>query len=475
MAKKATTLFIRDNSINLLVMKNRRIEKWASAPLEPGLVSQGLVLDEAQVAEKVRQLFRQEKVAMTKVITALSGHDSLYRIITLPDVPDAVLPEAVKREAKRAIPTPLDEVYISYQSILSMKDERRVFLATFPRNSVDALIRTLRKAGIRPYVMDLAPLALCRIPDVPRSIIVNARLDHLEVMVIADRLPQVIRRLSLPGEAESLEERLPLFTEEFNRTVTFYNSGHLENPLDAAVPVFVCGDLAEAPDAWRGLVDDREHPVEALPAPVEAPEGFNADQFMVNIGLALKELLPENETADYSVINFNVLPEIHLPKHFSIARVLIPVGIVVGISLIALGAFLLLNTRHQIETLRPVLTAEEGRVSQYQRDVAALKREIAKIGPMAEELNARISAMEMGRAEIAIDLSTIDTLAGARIRLTKVTHAGSSISVQGTASACGTIYDFADALRKSGRLSGVWIRSITGDGRGFNFTFDLAK
>ncbi len=68
MARKITTLFIRDNSINLLVMKGRRVEKWASLLLEPGLVSQGVVLDEAQVAGKVTELFKLEKVRKREVI-----------------------------------------------------------------------------------------------------------------------------------------------------------------------------------------------------------------------------------------------------------------------------------------------------------------------------------------------------------------------------------------------------------------------
>ncbi|MCJ7791573.1 MAG: pilus assembly protein PilM, partial [Dehalococcoidia bacterium] len=86
MAKKVTTLFIRDNSINLLVMKGGKVEKWASLPLEPGLVSQGLIVDEAQVADKVKQIFKETGAKTKKVITALSGHDSLYRIITLPEL-----------------------------------------------------------------------------------------------------------------------------------------------------------------------------------------------------------------------------------------------------------------------------------------------------------------------------------------------------------------------------------------------------
>ena len=61
MAKRVTTLFIRDTVINLLVMKGRQVEKWASLPLEPGLVSQGLIVDEARVADEVKQLFKKER------------------------------------------------------------------------------------------------------------------------------------------------------------------------------------------------------------------------------------------------------------------------------------------------------------------------------------------------------------------------------------------------------------------------------
>src|SRR4030042_6213214 len=111
MAKRVTTLFIRDTAINLLVMRGDKLEKWASMPLDPGLVSQGLIVDETQVADKVRQLFKETGVKAEKGVIALSGHDSLYRIISLPELPEAVLPEAIRREARRTIPTPLEEVY----------------------------------------------------------------------------------------------------------------------------------------------------------------------------------------------------------------------------------------------------------------------------------------------------------------------------------------------------------------------------
>jgi type IV pilus assembly protein PilM len=476
MAKRVTTLFIRDTGVNLLVMKGKQVEKWASLPLEPGLVNQGLIVDEERVADKVKGIFKETGARTDKVLVALSGHDSLYRIITLPELPEAILPEAVKREARRTIPTPLEEVYFSYQRLPTpTRGESRIFLVTYPRNLVDALVRTLHQAGVKPYIMDLAPLALCRIPNEPRAIIVNIRLEHLDVIVIADRLPQVIRRLSLPGETESLDERLPLIAEEFNRTVAFYNSSHIEKPLDSTVPVFVCGDLAGVPEAWPSVVGQAGYSVSPLSSPVELPEGFNPNEFMVNIGLALKQLLPEREEANSSLVNFNALPEAYVPPRFSITRVLVPIGIVVGIGLIIFGVVFVQHNRAYTEDLRSELESTQGSVTQKQGEIAILRTQAASLGAIAGELDGRITTMERGRASIYLDLREIVNLATEKVTLSSVNQGGSSISVGGTASNVGLIYRYARDLRSSPRFSWVWVDSISGGGGEFTFQFSLTK
>ncbi|MGA2669898.1 MAG: pilus assembly protein PilM [Dehalococcoidia bacterium] len=476
MAKKVVTLFIRDTGITLLVMKGKQIEKWASLPLEPGLVSQGLIVDEAQVADKVKQLFKETGAQTQKVIVAVGGHDSLYRIITLPELPEAVLPEAVKREAKRTIPTPLEEVYLSYQKLPSpTKGECRIFLATFPRNPVDVLVRTLHQAGVSPYIMDLAPLALCRIPNEFRAIIVNARLEHLDVMVLADRLPQVIRRLTLPGEIESLEERLPLIAEEFKRTVAFYNSSHIEKPLDETVPVFVCGDLVEAPEAWPSVVSQAGYSVSPLPSPVELPEGLNANEFMVNIGLALKELLPEKAEANSSLVNFNALPEVYVPPGFSMARVFVPVGIAIGIGLIIFGVVFVQHNRAYTADLRSQLESIQSSVTQKQTEVATLNAQVGSVEAVADELDSRITAMEQGRANIYLDLYEIKTLKPEDLQLSSINDGGSSITVTGTAPNVGLIYSYARALKGSPRFSSVWVSPVSDSGTSFTIQFAVAR
>ena len=351
-----------------------------------------------------------------------------------------------------------------------------MFLATFPRNLVDALIRTLHQAGVKPYVLDLAPLALCRIPNVPRAIIIDARLEHLDVMVLADRLPQVIRTLSLPGEAGSLEERIPSIAEEFIRTVAFYNSSHLENPLDSTVPVFVCGDLAEVPESWPSLAGRAGYSVSPLPPPVELPEGFNTNELMVNIGLALKELLQEKEGADFSLVNFNALPEAYVPPHFSIARVLVPVGIVIGIGLVILMGVLVLNNRDNVETLRSQVTGGEASVAQQQTDVTRLRANVGSAKSTADALHNTLVSIEQGRAVILDDLREITELTGESVALGTVNHVGNSVTMNGGTPDVDDIFRYARALRDSKdsandpRFSSVWISSITGGGTAFAFS-----
>jgi len=482
MAKKVTTLFIRDDTINLLVVEGKRVKQWASLPLEPELVNQGLIVDEDQVAGKIKELFKLEKVSTSNVITGLSGLNSLYRLLSLPDLPEAVIAEAILREARRVIPVPLDEVYLAYQILPAPKGERRVFLTAFPRNVADALIRTLQQAGIELYIMDLAPLALCRTLDEPRSIIINARLDYLDIIVMADRLPQLIRRLAMPTEAESLAEQIPTISEELDRTVTFYNSSHQEEPIDSTMPVFVCGDLAEIPDSWQSLVGRLNYSVSPLPSPLEFLEGFNPNEFMVNIGLALKELSLEKWGANSSLVNFNALPEVYQAKPMRVSNIAVPIGITVGIILLACLGFLIYNSMGNNNLLRSELTDIQNGINQTRGEIATLQEQIGQIEAGIEPvetitniLNTTLTSLEEGREVVDENLSAIVNLSPGNIDLTNINHEGDTVTVNGISPKESYIFNYARDLRSCERHFTVIISSITAHNEegGFDFVFLL--
>ena len=306
----------------------------------------------------------------------------------------------------------------------------------------------------------------------------------------------------------------PAAAEELSRTVTFYNSSHLESPLDAEVPVFVCGELAEAPETWLSLVGRLDYNVSALPSPVEHIEGFPANEFMVNIGLALKELLPEDEEANYSIVNLNTLPEVFLPKAFPLSRILVPVGITAGVAVLAFLGLRVQATIADNSALDTQLIAVQNSNAQLRQDIAGIKEETTRvqneITPVKSRVNqvtartnsfqSTITGMEETRVKVDRDLDKIASLAPADIALLyggdeiavgggrlgegQVGHNVHQATIKGVAPGSEgyrTIFEYAKALRDSGRFSIVIISSIQAfeieEGEevsyqeGYNFTF----
>src|SRR3972149_5494821 len=103
MAKKIVSLYVRDAGIDLTVLNGKGVEKWARTPLDAGLVTQGLVRDEALVAAKIAEMFNAEGINPGRVVAGLGESNSLYRMISLPEIPPDMLDSAVKREAKKAL------------------------------------------------------------------------------------------------------------------------------------------------------------------------------------------------------------------------------------------------------------------------------------------------------------------------------------------------------------------------------------
>ena len=409
MAAEVVTLFIDDTDIKLVTFRGKQVRKWACSPLEPGLVADGVILEEDVVANRVRELFEEQGITR-RVIVGLSGFNCLYRVITLPELPKAILAEAVRREAERVVPMALDQVHLSYQSIPSLKGETRLFLVASPRTTADTLLRTLRQAGLEPYLMDIAPLALCRTVDEPRAIILDVRPTNFEIIILADRIPQVIRSLPLPQEAESLSEKLPLIREELDRTVNFYNSSHLEKPINSTVPLFVCGDLAGVPEVWQTLAGRWNCPVAVLPWEA-SPEGFIPAEFMVNIGLANKELMAQ-AGGNFSVVNLNALPELYLPKRRPLSQYLIPAGIAVGTALVISVASFTYGSIGHTTDLRSGLAAANGLVTETRMDINKGKEEVVVLEERVAQLEGQGKEVEQQIEQVEATGSIFTTTSG---------------------------------------------------------------
>jgi len=484
MAKEATSIYIDDSAIRVLTTRGRQPRKWATMSLDPGLVADGVILDEDAVAAKVKQLWQEQKLGVRRVIAGISGINCLYRTIVLPELPRNLLPEAVRREVGRALGVSLEQLHISWQAIPSLKGETLIYLAASPKNSVDTLTSTLRKAGLNPYLMDLKPLALARASSEPSGIIIDLQSTNLDIVVSVAGMPEVVRSVPLTREA-TLDTKVPIVKEELERTVTFYNSSHVDKPLEATVPLLVCGDLAEQEDAWKLLLGRHNRPVQALLPAVEIPEGFPVCHYVANIGLALKELSGKAIPARF-LINFNALPEVYRPApRPPMSQILYWPVLIIGIALVVFGGYLNMNgpaytsaLRAEWESLNQLAITRAAQARAYTEEIDALTPQVTSLETTVAETIDAFTATRDGfaatRDEVNDDLAQINRLP-AGLDLGAVKHDIGGVTLSGWGDDETAVFSYARQLRESGRFSFVALTGMHPEEVQTAFTIFLAK
>ena len=483
------TLYLDDTSLKLLVGGSGGIKKWAELPLGPGMLKDGVIIDEAAVASRVKELLKSQKVRARKVVTGLSGLHCLFRLITLPRLSKALLTEAVRREAERLLPVPLEQLYLSWQVMPGSGEGIRVFLAAFPRDSADALNRTLRRAGLNPYLIDLKPLALARAANTATAIVADVQPTELNIVVLVDRIPELIRTISLPEGGQTRRKKLSLVKEELDRTMTFYNSSHEERPLDPEAPIFISGEVVELPASIsKELEEESEAGVtlagklksfaSPLTSPLKYPRGMSPSRYMVNIGLVLKVAPLPKTKAMSSLVNLNALPEVYLPKHRSLGEALFVPGMVILIALLVLPVMFVQEAAAETTLLQTQLDTTNQRYTArliQKKAIAELKEKVGQLEAACGRFDEALNRFSQQQEEINGDLGEATSLLTISISLNKVTHSGDELTIIGVASDEVVILGYAESLRASDRFSQVIVSSIEKTEDEMKFKFTLIK
>ena len=464
MAKKIVTLYIDDSSLRLMVTHGKRIKKWGDSPLEPGLVKGNVIINEAEVAAKVKQLFKAQKVRAKKVIVGLSGLHSLSRPIILPQLPNAMLAEAVTREARRVLPVPLEQLYISWQPIPAPVGKTQVFLVAIPRKTADALLKVLYKAGLKPYFIDIKPLALSRVVREATAVVVDVQPTEFDIVIIADGIPQPVRTVPFPAKVLSRQEKLPIIRDELSRTVEFFNSNNPEKPLVPDVPVYISGELADEPELCKLLSDELGYNVLPLSSLLKRPEQLDLNDYMVNVGLALKELAKE---AGPSVATLNSLPVSYQPKPISLVRIAVVPGVIVVVGLLVMFAMLVQNTSasvdsmyNRLENTNHVFKQKQLQKKELMADIAELEKNLAAVKASRDTYNMALGSLEKQGNTVNGDLeATTDNLLSTMV-LTGISHGSGKLTIDGRSPSEVEVLSYARSLDDSGRFSEVTIANL---------------
>jgi hypothetical protein len=279
------TVNIEDSSVKITSVRGKRVAFAAEAPLQDGWVQNGVVLETVQVSQVISMVLAQYKAREKEVVACVSGIHSIYRVVYVPTLDRELLAEAARKEMARAIPVPLSSLYTSWTSVKMSDFELALGLVGMPFDNVNSIIETLKLCALQLKYLELKPLAASRVIDEKTAVVINVQPNCFDLTIMNNGIPEMIRSLPFPAEvAMSDADKVRMVKEELDRTINFYNSGHPNSPLGQQTCCIVSGILCETLSMVMG------YPVKPAPALLAYPEDQDANDFVVNSGLALRTI-----------------------------------------------------------------------------------------------------------------------------------------------------------------------------------------
>ncbi|RJF73254.1 MULTISPECIES: type IV pilus assembly protein PilM [Deinococcus] len=136
-------------------------------PTPIGSMRDGLVVEPQAVASELRSLLAEHHITTKYAVTAVPNQSAVTRNIMVPRMDRKDLQEAIKWEAERYIPYPIDEVSLDFDLLddpeeIPENGQMEAVIAAAPTEHVARQVEVLRLAGLEPTVIDLKSFAALR-------------------------------------------------------------------------------------------------------------------------------------------------------------------------------------------------------------------------------------------------------------------------------------------------------------------------
>ena len=235
--------------------KGVELQRWGLAPTPRGSVDGGVVSDPQAVAQVLRGLLRTARIGARRGTVAVTGQNVLARVLRFPPIPEDEVKRAIRWEAERHLPFPVDEAVIDVETVgqvtLDGKPQLEVLLAAAPEALVLTYIQTLESARLMVEAIEVAALAMARgLAQTVGSgahVLVNLGASMTDVAVVQDGVPQFTRTILVGNDAvtQAIGKLLKVDEEAAEEAKRRYGLGWEEWPPDRAEGAYAA-EMVEA-------------------------------------------------------------------------------------------------------------------------------------------------------------------------------------------------------------------------------------
>jgi type IV pilus assembly protein PilM len=166
-------LDLSDLSVKIVKLESNGLSEYITSYSSVTLANNAIVDGEIQqkdqavaAIKKAVAMVGPEKLKTKKVICSLPETKAFLRIISIPQMSESELNEAVKWEMEANIPLPLDQVYYDWQVIpeklIFEKNRLNLLVVAIAKVVVDQTIEVLELAGLDPVGLEIESIAQAR-------------------------------------------------------------------------------------------------------------------------------------------------------------------------------------------------------------------------------------------------------------------------------------------------------------------------
>lgn len=155
--------FIKVAELQMHKKKGITLKKFGMTPVPHGAIVEGRIMDMETVAERIRGLFKSQKIKEKNVAISTGGHSVVIKTINAAKVSDKDLHKTIIAEAEQYIPYDIEEVNIDYQVLGESEfspDQMNVLLVAVKKDLVAEYIDLITMAGLKPKIIDVDTFAL---------------------------------------------------------------------------------------------------------------------------------------------------------------------------------------------------------------------------------------------------------------------------------------------------------------------------
>lgn len=466
------TLSINAQEVKLVAGDGRAVRVWISERLENGLVQDGRIMDPQQVGEIIAQMFISQKLPRSQITVALSGLPYTYRVLELPYLKSDQVEEAILRSLPSELTIPLEELYISWDPLVHHPDSVDYFALGVDRELADAVIETMKAAGIRDWMMDLKPLALARAAAATDAIVASLDYDYMEIVLMDGGYVRELHSTEIDRgqDKTDYDAYIEQFTSEVVKLLSYYQNNTATDVNLAELPVIITGEfVAEFPDEeWQSSNTHRltdkisqiiGHPVYVMAAPVIFPATFNPHAFTANIGLLLKnqkrKVRHRPDATVFQDINIDVLSGMYQSKPARVPAWWVAVPVTLFVMAVAGWSVNSAFTESASETSS--LQAELDRLN---IELVQVQRENSHLQELQVQLETSREALAMleedyaflleGKGQDTVNVSMVRANLPENTYLTWIMTGESSIQLTGISSSPYDIITYVKSLEAAG-------------------------